>query len=145
MLLTKYRNPFTLTQLERQLDKLFSRPFDLWHPSTVESACNTLPADLEQTDNGYLLTITLPNNTTKENVSMSFEDSYLTVSVQQDTKQENKDSKYIYRERVCNKHSRSFYFPDVNKSDISATVVNGELKISLNKAKESDNNLIPIN
>ncbi len=98
---------------------------------------NSLRADLEEKDNNYVVTIDAPG-VDKKDISINFEDGYLTVSVNQKFEKENK-KKYIVRERGYSEVSRSFYLEDADAESIKAKLDNGVLTIDLAKQAKVDN------
>ena len=92
--------------------------------------------DIRETEDAYELDIDLPGFK-KDEVSLKLEQGYLTISAAKglDKDDENKNGRYIRRDRYTGACSRSFYVGDQLKpEDISAKFEDGILKIHLPKA-----------
>ena len=85
----------------------------------------------------------------KEDISVSFENGYLTVSTNKtlDRDDKDKDGKYIRQERYAGSMSRSFFIgKNIPKEDIKAKYEDGVLRLSVPKKdiKVIENNTISI-
>lgn len=122
----------------------FDRLFDLFREPFFHGALSPLrdlggfssfKVDVKDNGDAYELTADLPG-VKKEEISLSYENSYLTIAT---TREENKDEKddkdsYIRRERSVGSTSRSFYIDDVDEGKVSAEFKDGVLKVTLPKA-----------
>lgn len=122
---------------------LFSDPF-------FEKRENKLmKTDIKEKGDNYLIDIDLPGYD-KENIKISVDNGYLTISASMDKKIENeKEGKFIHQERYIGECSRSFYVgEELNESDIKASFKNGTLRITLPKQNpekiEKEKKYIPI-
>ena len=110
------------------------RPFFGNHnPLYGKNAKNLMKSDIRETEDAYELDIDLPGFK-KDEVSLKLEQGYLTISAAKglDKDDENKNGRYIRRERYTGACSRSFYVGDQLKpEDISAKFEDGILKIPL--------------
>lgn len=96
---------------------------------------NMMKTDVRETDNSYELDIDLPGFK-KENISVTLDHGYLTISTQKglDKDEKNKDGQYIRRERYEGMMSRSFFVGEnMTHDDIHASYEDGILKLSLPK------------
>lgn len=96
---------------------------------------NIMKTDVRETEKSYELDIDLPGFK-KEDISVSLDHGYLTISSQkkQENDEKNDDGQYIRRERCIGFASRSFYVGDhVTCDDIHAKYEDGILKLSLPK------------
>lgn len=94
--------------------------------------------DILESDNGFELHIDLPGFK-KEDIKLSADGGYLTVSAEHNENNDEKDDngKYIRRERYSGSCSRSFYVgEDLKKEDIKAKFDNGILSITLPKQEK---------
>ncbi len=95
--------------------------------------------DVKETENSYELDVELPG-VKKEDVKAQLEDGYLTISAE--TKFDNneeKEGKFIRRERYYGSSSRSFYVgEELKEEDIKAKFVDGILKISVPKKQPEE-------
>lgn len=89
-------------------------------------------ADLEETNDGYKLTMNVPG-ILKENISIDYEDDVLTVAVNQ--KNESKEeTKYLRREIASSyNYSRGFQMKDVEEDSIQAKLSDGVLMVVAKK------------
>lgn len=112
------------------------RPFFGNHnPLYGKNAKNLMKSDIRETEDAYELDIDLPGFK-KDEVSLKLEQGYLTIAAAKglDKDDENKNGRYIRRERYSGACSRSFYVGDQLKpEDISAKFEDGILKIHLPK------------
>lgn len=92
-----------------------------------------MKTDVREIDDGYVLEMDLPGFT-KDEVKVSLNDGYLTISAAKGLDEEKEDkSKYIRKERYAGSCERSFYVGDINESDIKGEFKHGILKLTLPK------------
>ena len=115
------------TDLSKEFDNFFKNGF----------FGNGLKADLEETDNNYVLTVDAPG-VDKKDIHIDFNEGYLTISVSQKFDKENK-KKYLVRERGYFEVSRSFYLEDANAETVKAKLTDGVLTLTMDKQKKIDN------
>lgn len=103
-------------------------------PLYGKHARNLMRADVRETDNAYELDIDLPGFK-KDEISLKLDQGYLTIQAAKglDKDDQDKDGRYIRRERYAGACSRSFYVGDVEQKDVSARYEDGILKISVPK------------
>lgn len=101
--------------------------------------------DVKDDGEAYELTADLPGMK-KEDISLCYENSYLTIAARQEEKKEEQDEKgrYIRRERSLGSMSRSFYIDDIDEAKISAEFQDGVLKVVLPKAAPAERKAIEI-
>ena len=99
-------------------------------------ARNMMKTDIRETDNSYELEMDLPGFK-KEEVKVSLENGYLTISAAKGLDQdeeEKKTGKYIRKERYAGACERSFYVgEDITTNDIKGEFKHGILKLSIPK------------
>ena len=104
-------------------------------PLTRSADSSWMKTDITETENGYELDMNLPGFA-KENVKISLNDGYLTISAStsdEDTKNDEK-GRMIRRERFQGSCQRSFYVGEyVKKEDIKAKFDNGVLHLNVPK------------
>lgn len=119
----------------RSLFDVFNEPFfhDDFMPSFAQHA---MKVDVKDTGDAYELTADLPG-VKKEDLKLSYENSYLTIAAQSREEKDEKDDKgnYIRRERRSGAVSRSFYIDDIDESKVDAEFKDGVLKVLMPKAK----------
>ena len=92
---------------------------------------NVMKTDVREMEGTYELDVDLPGFK-KEDVELSFDNGYLTISAKKSLNKDekNKEGQYIRQERYAGSMSRSFY---VGESDIKAKFEDGVLRISIPK------------
>ena len=90
--------------------------------------------DVKDNGNSYELKAELPG-VSKDNISLSYKDNYLTISNKQDESKEEKDENgsYIRRERYSGSMSRSFYIDNVDEAKCQADFKDGILTVTMPK------------
>ena len=130
------------------MDSFEEEFFGRKNPLYGKHAKNMMKTDVRETDGTYEVDIDLPGFK-KEDISVSFENGYLTVSTNKtlDRDDKDKDGKYIRQERYAGSMSRSFYIgKNIPKEDIKAKYEDGVLRLSVPKKdiKVIENNTISI-
>lgn len=99
-------------------------------------AQNLMKTDIREKNDGYEVIMDLPGFK-KEEVKVSLEGGYLTVSAAkglEQNEQEKESGHYIRRERYCGACERSFYVGnDVTQEDIKGEFKHGILKLCIPK------------
>ena len=94
-----------------------------------------MKTDVREGEKSYELDIDLPGFS-KDEITIQLENGYLSISAAKglDKDQENKDGKYIRRERYAGSMSRTFYVGDqLTEQDIQAKFENGILQLTVPK------------
>ena len=105
-----------------------------------ESENSKMKCDIYEKDNTYHVEMDLPGFK-KEEIKVECNKGNLVITAEKSSNNEEKDEdkKYLRRERVYGKISRSFYLGDVNEDAIEAKFDNGTLTISIPKIDENEN------
>lgn len=110
----------------------------LWISPFGGKKINTMmKTDIRDTDSSYELDIDMPGFK-KEDIKAQLKDGYLTISASTSSNndEQDKDGRYIRRERYAGSCSRSFYVGEgVKEEDIRAKFENGILKLSIPKVE----------
>ena len=96
-----------------------------------------MKTDIRDTDSSYELDIDMPGFK-KEDIKAQLKDGYLTISASTSANndEQDKDGRYIRRERYAGSCSRSFYVGEgVKEEYIRAKFENGILKLSIPKVE----------
>ena len=111
---------------------VFDDVFDsFFKPMFYEEKFNTMKTDIKEDESSYVMDIEMPGFN-KEDISVSLENGYLTISAEKkESKEENKHN-YIRRERSCSL-SRSYYVGDVKEDTIKAKYDSGILSVTIPK------------
>lgn len=98
---------------------------------------NDMKCDVYEKDGNYNIEMDIPGFD-KNDISIEFDDGLLTITAEKSSEnnEEGNDKKYIRRERVYGKVSRSFNFTDVKGDDINAEFNNGILKVTVPKSQK---------
>lgn len=96
---------------------------------------NLMKTDVKETEDSFEIDIDLPGFK-KENVTAGLENGYLTIQASKglDKDKEDKEGKYIRRERYAGSCSRSFYIGEgVTQDEIRARFEDGILRLTVPK------------
>ena len=138
-MLTMRRPQNELFRFNRELDAFFNRRWD-----TDERASLAPQVDIEETEEGFLITADLPG-VEEKNIEITVEDGVLTMSGHREESKEEKQGGAILRERSYGSFHRSFRLGrSVNSEKIAASYKNGVLSVSLPKAEEVKPRQIPV-
>ena len=127
-------NNTTISSLTDLFDNFFNDDF-----TAAFNGSNDIKADVRETNEAYLVEAELPG-VNKEDLQLSYENNYLTISALRNSSFEDNESNCLRQERCCEQVSRSFYFDNVEKEKIQAKFQNGLLDIILPKKEVSKNN-----
>ena len=129
---------------ENLFDEFFANPFGLVTTAPAEEALygkharNLMKTDVRELDNSYELDIDLPGFK-KDEITVDLKNGYLTIGASKGLDKEEKDGKYIRRERYAGVCSRSFYVGTaVRPEEIGAKYEDGILKLSVPKAVKKE-------
>ena len=101
------------------------------------NANSLMKTDVKETGDSYELTMDVPG-VKKEDIKAELKDGYLTIHATTDTSndEQDKEGRYIRRERHYGSFGRSFYVGNgVKQDDIKATFENGTLKLVVPKVE----------
>ena len=114
---------------------IFNEPF--FNMPAMNMSASAFKVDVKDNGNAYELIADFPG-LKKENISLDYENSYLTISAKTEEGNDEQDDKgnYIRRERHVGSMSRSFYIDNIDESKISAEFKEGVLKVDLPKIAE---------
>ncbi|MBQ3393079.1 MAG: Hsp20/alpha crystallin family protein [Lachnospiraceae bacterium] len=116
-----WRDPF------EEFDSMFPA---FWDNSGLEKRFAGFSTDVIERDGNYVLQAELPGFA-KEDIHVDLKDNILTISAShnEEKNEEDKETKYIRRERHTSAYSRSFRVANVMPEDISASYKNGILEV----------------
>ena len=111
-------------------DEVFSDPFFSQKENKI------MKTDVKEKDGNYILEIDVPGYN-KEDIQIELQDGYVTVTATKNEEKEDKQSKYLKRERFSGMCSRSYYAGEnIKEEDIKANFKNGILTIEFPKETE---------
>ena len=129
---------------ENLFDEFFANPFGMVNTAPAEEALygkhsrNLMKTDVREMDNSYELDVDLPGFK-KDEITVDLKNGYLTIGASKGLDKEEKDGKYIRRERYTGMCSRSFYVGTaVRPEEIGAKYEDGILKLSVPKAVKKE-------
>nr|WP_300170492.1 Hsp20/alpha crystallin family protein [uncultured Flavonifractor sp.] len=126
---------------ENLFDDFFQDPFDMMpafpshNPLYGKHGKNLMKTDVRETESTYELDVDLPGFK-KDEVQLELKDGYLTISAAKglDKDEEEKNGRYLRRERYVGQCSRSFYVgKSVEPKDVSAKFEDATRKAPLPK------------
>ena len=98
-------------------------------------ASHEMKTDVRETDSGYEVDIDLPGFK-KDEINIQLDNGYLSISAAKglDKDEQDKEGKYIRKERYAGSMSRSFYVGNaITQDDIKAKYKSGILRLSVPK------------
>ena len=98
-------------------------------------ASHEMKTDVRETDSGYEVDIDLPGFK-KDEINIQLDNGYLSISAAKglDKDEQDKEGKYIRKERYAGSMSRSFYVGNaITQDDIKAKYDSGILRLSVPK------------
>ena len=142
MTLIKYRprmdlwDPFSnLADIQEEMNRLFDT--SLRRHGLVENGGFAPPLDLTVDKDSVQVEVDLPG-LTKDDVSVTLQDNFLTIRGEKKHETETKEANYFFKERVHGTFSRTIELPvPVNAGKIDARFKDGVLHVSLPKTEEA--------
>ena len=108
-------------------DEVFMDPF------FSEKENKIMKTDIKEKDGNYVLEVDVPGYN-KENIQIELHEGYITVTATHNEEKEDKNSKYLKRERFTGMCSRNYYVGEnVKEEDVKANFKNGILTITFPK------------
>lgn len=98
---------------------------------------NDMKCDVYEKDGNYNIELDIPGYE-KSDIKIECEDGILSITAEKknEFKEEDAGKKYIRRERVYGKITRTFSFADIDEDAIKAEFNNGILKITVPKSEK---------
>jgi HSP20 family protein len=123
------RDPFD--ELEGYLDSPYERQTTSWEPSGWN-----LPLDVLEKEDAYMVRASTPGIDPAD-LDITFNDNTLTIRGESSHEGEQREERYVLRERHFGGFTRTIRFPvAVDGENIAAESTNGELRLTLPKAEE---------
>lgn len=97
-----------------------------------QNVINTFDVDVRENDWIYIVEAELPGFSI-DNISIVYEEQYLSISAQKKDCEDDAQQHYIRRERRFGVFRRNFFVENVDRDRIKATLKNGILKVELPK------------
>lgn len=106
-------------------------------PTQRSLAGDTFKIDIQDTEGAYIIEAELPG-IKKENIDITLNDGRLNLLVKKEEVSENKNKKYIHRERKYSQMSRNILLVDASDEGIEAKLNEGVLIIQVPKQEQVD-------
>lgn len=121
---------------------LFDPQFDLFDPFFDDTFFRAAPrverhmaTDVIEHENDYEIVTDVPG-LTKEDIKLELEDGDLTISITKNTQKEEKEKKFVRKERHSYSLRRTFYVGNISEEEIKAKLDNGVLHVTVPKEKQ---------
>lgn len=138
-LIPSLRTNNNLTRSEDVFDRFFNNYVDEffkpWEPVTFQH--NNFKVDILEDDGYYLIEADLPGFT-KDNLEISYENHYLTITAQKEESSESRKEQFVRRERQSGVFSRTFYMESIDVDSIDANFKEGLLSIKIPKTSPTN-------
>lgn len=95
--------------------------------------------DVKEDENQYTVEADLPG-IKKEDITLEYQNNYLTISAKRNNITEDKTSSYVKQERNYGEFKRTFYIDNVDENSVNASFKDGVLSISMPKKDKNVNN-----
>jgi HSP20 family protein len=116
-------------------ERFFDRIWPEWRREMGEEWSPAI--NFSEKNGKYYVTADIPG-VKKEDISVTLENGYLTVSGKKEESKEEKEANYYMKETHYGSFSRSFRLPEeVDESKIEATYKDGVLTVSVEKSEKS--------
>lgn len=147
MALVRYRpstelwDPFSnLAEIQDEMNRLFETSLHRRGDSGFAP-----PLDIIEEKDSFLVKADLPGMT-KEDITVSLQDKYLTIRGERKHEAEKKESSFFHRERVYGLFTRTIELPvGVNATKVAANFKDGVLHVTLPKAESAKTCEIKVN
>lgn len=106
---------------------------------------NELKCDVYEKEGNYNIELDIPGYD-KEDITIECDNDVLTITAEKSNEVNDEDKKYIRRERVYGKYTRTFTFANIDDDAIKAEFANGVLRVIVpKKEKVETKKVIEIN
>lgn len=124
---------------EDYFNKFFQNFFsdDTFEPVIFKN--NNFNVDVKEDENQYTVEADLPG-IKKEDITLEYQNNYLTISAKRNNATEDKTSNYVKKERSHGEFKRTFYIDNVDENSVNASFKDGVLNISIPKKDKTVNN-----
>lgn len=135
-------DPYTdFSKLQSDMDIIFDDIFGKWNAPTFSTVRGSYPKiNVIEKKDSFLIVAATPG-LLKEELSITFKDSILSIKGESKQEELSKDSKFLCRELKKSNFFRSFRLDknQINTESISSTYDNGELRVTIpKKIKEEE-------
>lgn len=111
--------------MRNELQSLMEELNNMFYSGAAEA--RSFPVDVVEEKNAYKVYAEIPG-VKKEDIKVTFEDGTLNITA---NPVNDKDKKYIIRERGTAKYVRDIYFGDILEDTVSAKYLDGVLEVTI--------------
>lgn len=129
-----YRSIFGVRPTANSLFDLFDDMTDLASPL----ASNAFPVDVEDKGDGYEVKAYF-TGVAKDDIDVELNEGRLSISVNVEDKEEDKDKNYLQKEFTSYSATRGVYLKDASSEGLSAKYADGVLTVTVPKIVEKKN------
>lgn len=101
---------------------------------------DTFKVDVKELNHEYIVEAEVPG-VKKQDIDLRLEDDRLSISVNQESKENEVEDYYIHRERRFSSMERTLYLPHAKQDGVSAKLEEGLLTVRIAKEGKPDNSL----
>ena len=112
--------------------RMLPRRFDLDSMFDIFTPSDSMKCDIYEDKDNYVIEADMPG-LSKKDVTVDFNDGYLTIKASKNTEDKEEGKDYIRQERFYGSMERKFYVGDIDESKVSAEFKDGVLKVCLPK------------
>jgi len=133
-----------LTSLHEQMDQLFQQVFGETPARRDGGELLTLPVDIRQTGNAYILEASVPGFTPDE-VEVTYDAGILTIRGERRSESQSGEGDYVRRERRSASVFRQISLPgEIQPDGIAAGFENGVLTVTVPRVPKAQPKRIPV-
>ena len=111
---------------------------DILEDVTKTKSISDLKCNIYEKDGMYNIEMDSPGFK-KEDISIDFNDGYITIKATNNTSRDEEHKNYIRKERSSSEYLRQFYLGNIDSTAIKAKLEDGLLKIEVPKKEELNN------
>jgi HSP20 family protein len=111
--------------MRNELQTLMEELNNMFYSGVAEA--RSFPVDVVEEKNAYKVYAEIPG-VKKEDIKVTFEDGTLNITA---NPVNDKDKKYVIRERGTAKYVRDIYFGDIQEDTVSAKYLDGVLEVTI--------------
>ena len=112
--------------------RMLPRKFDLDSMFDIFTPSDSMKCDIYEDKDNYVIEADMPG-LSKKDVTVDFNDGYLTIKASKNTEDKEEGKDYIRQERFYGSMERKFYVGDIDESKVSAEFKDGVLKVLMPK------------
>ena len=112
--------------------RMLPRRFDLDSMFDIFTPSDSMKCDIYEDKDNYVIEADMPG-LSKKDVTVDFNDGYLTIKASKNTEDKDEGKDYIRQERFYGSMERKFYVGDIDESKVSAEFKDGVLKVLMPK------------